>query len=150
MQCNVGANRFNRRLKVTYFSLAGAIALLTGLSVSLSAQGRFIPLGEPSSRATDISGDGTIVVGSYSQGGAAWRWTEAGGLERLGGRAPAVSEVRISRDGRTIVYADTDQAGFVSTAIWQGGQNWRTLGGVPAGAPGGYDDKALSVGYGVS
>jgi len=132
------------------FSIAGAMVLLAGLSFPLSAQGTFIPLDEPSSRATGISGDGTIVVGSYGQGGGAWRWTQAGGLERIGGKAPFITEVRISRDGRTIVYADSDQAGLISAAIWQGGQNWRRLGSIPAGVPGGNDEKELSTAYGVS
>jgi uncharacterized membrane protein len=127
-----------------------AVVTAAVLIVPLGAQGTFTAIGKSDSRATGISGDGRIIVGSYTSGGGAWRWSESDGYQELGGDAPYVAEARISRDGKTIVYADRDSQGFISTAIWQGGRNWRTLGGVPEGAPGGYEAKELSTPYGVS
>jgi len=127
-----------------------AVVTSAALVIPLAAQGTFTAIGMPDSRATGISGEGSIIVGSYASGGGAWRWSESEGYQDLGGRAPFVAQASISRDGKTIVYADTDSQGFVSTAIWQGGRNWRTLGGVPEGAGGGYQDRVLSTPYGVS
>jgi probable HAF family extracellular repeat protein len=127
-----------------------AVVTAAAVVVPLAAQGTFTAIGMPDSRATGISGDGSIIVGSYAFGGGAWRWSASEGYQDLGGAAPYITEARISRDGKTIVYADTDSQGFISAAIWQGGRNWRTLGGVPEGAPAGNGDKELSTAYGVS
>jgi uncharacterized membrane protein len=127
-----------------------AVVTAAALVVPLAAQGTFTAIGMRDSRATGISGDGSIIVGSYSSGGGAWRWSESEGYQDLGGKAPYITEARISRDGKTIVYADSDSQGLISAAIWQGGQNWKTLGGVPEGVPGGSDNKELSTAYGVS
>jgi probable HAF family extracellular repeat protein len=42
-------------------------------------------------------------------------------------------QAKISRDGRTIVSDAKDSTGITSAAIWQGGVNWKTLGGVANG-----------------
>jgi uncharacterized membrane protein len=131
-------------------TITEAVALSAVLAIPLTAQGTFTPIGRSGSRATGISGDGRIIVGSYASGGRAWRWSESEGYQDLGGNAPQVTEARISRDGKTIVYSDRDAQGFISAAIWQGGQSWRTLGGVPGGVPGGYQGRELSTSYGVS
>jgi probable HAF family extracellular repeat protein len=55
--------------------------------------------------------------------------------------------VSISRDGTTIVGAALDAQGNKNAAVWQGGTNWKVLGGVPGGVPQGL---VLSAGYGVS
>jgi probable HAF family extracellular repeat protein len=127
-----------------------AVVTAAVLVVPLAAQGTFTAIGTVGSRATGISGDGSIIVGSYSFGGGAWRWSESAGLQDLGGDAPNIYDAKISRDGKTIVYADRDSQGLVSTAIWQGGRNWKTLGGVPEGAPGNTTNDQLSFPEGVS
>ena len=131
-------------------TITEAVALSAVLAIPLTAQGTFTPIGRNASRATGISGDGRIIVGSYASGGGAWRWSEPEGYQELGGNAPQVTQASISRDGKTIVYSDRDAQGFISAAIWQGGRSWRTLGGVPEGVPGGYEGKELSTSYGVS
>jgi probable HAF family extracellular repeat protein len=78
--------------------------------------------------------DGSIVVG-YTVGvpsADGFRWTAAGGLERIGG----VGAYAISRDGKTIVGSTRrDQYFREIAAIWEGGTKWRELGGVPGGRP---------------
>jgi uncharacterized membrane protein len=136
---------------LTGLTLLGAVALLPALSAPVFAQGgQFIVVPEPSSRATGVSGDGNIVVGSYDVGGGAWRWTQSEGVQRLGGDAPFVAQAAISRDGRTIVYSHRNSQGLITAAIWEGGQNWRTLGTVPGGVPGGNDNRELSTAFSVS
>jgi probable HAF family extracellular repeat protein len=111
---------------------------------SLAAQGTFIGLGQPNTSVTGISGDGTVVVGTLSYFGPAFRWTEAEGLVLIGsvGQNPA-----ISRDGKTIASDAKNARGISSAAIWMGGTNWRTLGGLPNGVSSG---GSVSTAYGVS
>jgi probable HAF family extracellular repeat protein len=96
----------------------------------------------------DMSADGSVVVGiwvSSDKPSQAWRWTVAGGVEDLGGDMDVVA---ISRDGKTIVGRAADAQGIKSAAIWQGGKNWRTLGGVPGSVPDGR--SVVSSASGVS
>jgi uncharacterized membrane protein len=54
-------------------------------------------------RAADVSGDGSIVVGTIDR--EAYRWTQAGGVERLGflpGSIPVSSAMAVSTDGSVI------------------------------------------------
>jgi len=126
-----------------YWSLTARFFMLLASAGALSAQARFIRLGKPGF-ASGISADGRIVVGVYGNFGPAFRWTAEEGMVNIGGVGFLA---RISRDGRTIVSNAKDSSGITSAAIWQGGQNWRTLGGVPGNLPSG--DTYSSV-YGVS
>jgi uncharacterized membrane protein len=65
---------------------------------------------------------GTQIFGSYT-----FRWTRDGGTEILG---PAFGQASVSRDGSTIA-ADITSDGHTTAAIWQGGTDWRSLGGYP-------------------
>ena len=126
--------------------LAGAI------SASLSAQVTFRGFGVPNAYINDISADGSVAVGIFVdivRASTAFRWTSAGGVEEIGGLMDVVS---ISRDGKTIVGAALDSQGIGSAAIWLGGTNWRTLGGVPGGVavPGTGGKPSLSAALGVS
>src|SRR5690349_14445868 len=86
------------RVNLKGLTLLGAVALLPALCTPAFGQGgQFIVIPEASSRATAVSGDGNIVVGSYDVGGGAWRWTQSEGLQRLGGDAPFVAQASISR-----------------------------------------------------
>jgi probable HAF family extracellular repeat protein len=108
-----------------------AILILPSL---LAAQGTFTRLGRPGTNVSGISADGTIVVGSRSNAGPAFRWTAAEGVANIGGVG---FRAKISRDGKTIVSDAQDSQGVGSAAIWQGGTNWRVLGGIPGGQPSG-------------
>ena len=102
------------------------------LPTVLAAQGTFTRLGRPGTNVTSISADGTIVVGNLSNAGPAFRWTAADGVVIIGGVG---FQAYISRDGKTIVSDARDSQGVASAAIWQGGTNWRVLGGIPGGEP---------------
>jgi probable HAF family extracellular repeat protein len=56
-------------------------------------------------------------------------------------------QAKISRDGKVIVGDAKDNQGITTAAIWQGGTNWKTLGGVPNGR---VQDKTLSSAWDVS
>ena len=117
------------------------------LAIPASAQVTFQPFGVQDAFINDMSADGSVVVGMWVSSGMntqAFRWTPAGGVQNIGGD---MDTVRISRDGKTIVGAARDASGIRSAAIWQGGTNWRTLGGVPGGVPSG---AVLSAALGVS
>ena len=106
------------------------ILLLCVAAECLMAQGKFTRLGAPAALPTDISGDGKIVVGARSNLGPLFRWTEEEGVVNIGGTG---FQAAISRDGKVIVAEARDARGIESAAIWQGGTNWRTLGGFPGG-----------------
>jgi len=88
---------------------------------------------------TDMSGDGTVVVGSL------FRWTASTGVVGIGG---AGGSTCISWDGSTIASDAVDPvSGNITAAIWQGGTSWQNLGGLPGQSPCGND---LSSSYGIS
>jgi probable HAF family extracellular repeat protein len=118
------------------------------LATHASAQVTFQPFGTPDAFIQDMSADGTVVVGMWvaqNMSTQAFRWTSSTGVVNIGGDMNAVN---ISRDGKTIVGAARDASGIRSAAIWQGGTNWKLLGGVPGGVPGSNDQ--LSSANGVS
>lgn len=108
-----------RKCAIVFFILATSANLIATRVLAFS----FVPLGDLnggifSSTATDISGDGTIVVGySTSANGSeeAFRWTNQAGMEGLGDIAGGVFQSRanaISLDGSTIVGLGTGAGGF--------------------------------------
>lgn len=126
-------------------SLAPISALLASACLPAMAQVTFNQIA-PAALVNSISADGSVVVGVIAEGTSAFRWTQAEGFQNLGGDTYRAS---VSRDGRTVVAAARDTQGIKSAAIWQGGRNWRTLGGIPGGVP---DEatKDLSSGLAVS
>jgi probable HAF family extracellular repeat protein len=125
-------------------------AILLGALLAVPAPGQvtFTPFGTLDAFINDMSADGSVIVGMWvaqNMSTQAFRWTAAGGVVNIGGD---MNVVRISRDGKTIVGAARDASGIRSAAIWQGGTNWKTLGGVPGGVPGSNDQ--LSSANGVS
>jgi probable HAF family extracellular repeat protein len=134
-----------------FMSRAIAAALLALAGGNLPAQVTFRGFGTNDVYITDMSADGTVVVGMFVAGpkaNTAFRWTAAGGLEEIGGN---MDTVRISRDAKTIVGSTLDSQGIRNAAIWMGGKNWRVLGGVPGGVPGEISaGGSLSQALGVS
>jgi probable HAF family extracellular repeat protein len=124
-----------------FVRLAG---LVVATVCSLAAQGSFTPLGSPNSMVWGMSGDGSVIVGFRGNFGPVFRWTAATGAVDIGGTNFLVA---ISKDGKTIVGQAADPRGVQSAAIWQGGKNWKTLGGLPNATP---IDNTLSSAYGIS
>jgi probable HAF family extracellular repeat protein len=83
-----------------------------------------LPVG---SQATGVSADGSVVVG-ITANGTAFRWTEAGGYVAIGGGTGSAPSV--SADGQTITSNALDSEGRTNPAIWLGGTDWQTLGGI--------------------
>ncbi len=67
---------------------------------------------------TDMSGDGTIVVGNYGLGNPAFRWTEKTGLVSLGVNTPG-EFTRISRNGKYIATNFFDPDSFTDLGSWR-------------------------------
>lgn len=136
------------RRRRTYF-LVFALTLLVFLSKSLAGVPRFMglgdfPGGDVDSRAFDISGDGTTVVGFGQRGttgyqNEAFRGTQESGIVGLGVLPDAVASnsAAISPDGTTIVgtsWADGDQGGVTEAFRWTADAGMSGLGDLPGGA----------------
>ena len=108
------------------------------------AQGKFTPLGVENTYVTEMSADGTVVVGVWGSEGPAWRWTAETGVVDIGSISQTVA---VSRDGRTVVGTAKDATGIGYAAIWQSGKQWVTL---PPPANSLSQDGKATVGYSVS
>ncbi|GAB4367840.1 MAG: hypothetical protein Kow0062_00520 [Acidobacteriota bacterium] len=89
----------------------------------------------PTFCAVDISGDGQTIL---MRDGL---WTEAGGLQPIGGPPEGFRVTALSDDGSTVV----GNVGIVNelgpheeAAIWLGGSDWMPLGGLPGTSPCGF------------
>jgi hypothetical protein len=120
-----------------------AAAAVVAASPAL-AQGRFIPLGVENTYVSGMSADGTVVVGVWGNEGPAWRWTAETGVVDIGSVS---QQVKVSRDGRTIIGTAKDAQGIANAAGWQNGKQWRTL---PPSANGRVQDGGVTSGRGVS
>jgi probable HAF family extracellular repeat protein len=110
----------------------GTAAFILALAcVPARAQVSFQPFPVTELPIDGMSADGSVIVGTRFAV-TAFRWTATGGVEDIGGDMDVVA---ISRDGKTIVGRARDANGVLQAAIWQGGRNWRLLGGVPNGVP---------------
>lgn len=96
----------------------------------------------------DIAADGKTIVGYFSSTLAAptFRWTEAGGVENIGG---AGSTASIASDGSAIVSNTFREDGFQAASIWMGGTSWREIPAL-AGSCDGAEPVTKSVAFGVS
>jgi len=118
--------------------------ILMSVAGSAAAQGTFTRLGSRDTYVTGMSADGSVVVGIRGQYGPAFRWTAATAVVNIG----SVSQLTvISRDGKVIAGSAKDANGVTSAAIWQGGTNWKTLGGPPNGR---VLDGVLTSTWGIS
>jgi probable HAF family extracellular repeat protein len=104
----------------------------------------FTPVGPLDANVLSMSADGSVLVGAKIFGAPAFRWTREGGTQNIG---DAFGQVSVSRDGSRIV-GDITFRGHTTAAIWQGGTNWRSLGGYPGsdGCPDLSDAFAVSDG----
>ena len=130
-----------RRAVMTACAFFATTSAWAGVPPTLS------PVSPLDANALSMSADGSIVVGTQIFGAYVFRWTRAGGLEILG---PARGQASVSRDGSTIV-ADITSDGHTTAAIWEGGTQWRSLGGYPGseGCPDLSDVYAVSDGGAV-
>jgi probable HAF family extracellular repeat protein len=117
-----------------------------------AAQVTFQEIPAPNVWILSMSADGRVGVGisAVNQAGKTvdgFRWTPEGGVENIGGFQ--YYGIMVSRDGKTIVGHIADANGNSVAAIWQGGKNWKPLGGLPGQGP---DNEAhtLSTAIGVS
>ena len=108
------------------------------------AQGTFTPLGTKDTYVSGMSADGSIIVGVWGNLGPAWRWTAQTGAVDIGSVS---QQVKISRDGATIVGTAKDANGVAYAAIWQSGKQWLTL---PPPANGRVQDGGMTSAWGVS
>jgi hypothetical protein len=151
----VGPHSIHEKVEVVMKDRVVLLVALTGVVLAFApipakAQVTFKGFGITNFIVQDMSADGSVAVGKSGSSPGALRWTAAGGLEDIGGNMDAVY---ISRDGKTIVGSAVDSQGIRNAAIWQGGKNWRLLGGVPGGEASGTADGVngvLSNGKGVS
>ena len=93
-------------MRNTHNSVVVAALGLSFTCVTAMGQVTFRGLGVPDIYLLDLSADGSVCVGlplSITGEATGLRWTPSGGIERIGG---AMSNIAISRDGKTIVGAD--------------------------------------------
>lgn len=105
----------------------------------------FTPIELPNSSTTGLSADGGVAVGVSGYG--VWRWTPTTGVQMIGG-APWSIKPDVSENGRNIVAEAFREDGLEVAGLWQGGQQWLELGGLPGSTPCG--DGNWSSAWGVS
>jgi probable HAF family extracellular repeat protein len=118
--------------------------LASGLvAPSAGAQAIFRDLGPGSANA--VSADGSVVVGSdFSQSPTeAFRWTEADGIDRLGGLGSESFGLGVSPDGVAVVGDSANTAGQDEAFRWTESDGMIGLGTLPGGT-------FPSLAYGVS
>ncbi|WP_164019772.1 hypothetical protein [Pyxidicoccus trucidator] len=75
-------------------------------------------------QATDVSGNGKVLVGIFAgQDAPGWRWTEKDGFTVLGGNG----SVSVDDSGRVISGSFTGPDGIIRVGLWTGGQTWKAL-----------------------
>ncbi len=93
---------------------------------------------------SDVTDDGSIVVGSNGDG-SVFRWTYEGGTEIIGsGQAHETFWAKIAGDGSAIVSDQADSLGVSQAARYTEGDGWQLLGG------GANIDGSISSGWGIS
>jgi uncharacterized membrane protein len=123
--------------------LAVAVTLV---AAAQTPQTTFIPFGEPDLMPSDITVDGSKVVGAAYVGAPYFTWTRSGGIVKIGGGGYA-GRPAISGDGSTIFGTSLDDNGIGQAAKWLGGAQWQLLGAVEGGVN---CDYSLSSSYGIN
>ena len=111
----------NRDSTYVVRTLAFLVCIVCSTLVQAAGQAKFIPLGALpgswfTSSASDVSADGTVVVGrtlaSGTSNSQAFRWTEVDGILSLGAIPDGYASYanKISRDGRAVI-GDTSVIG---------------------------------------
>jgi len=121
--------------------------LFTMAGPALAQQLEFVPFPETEIAIYDMTPDGSTLVGvnqtvayDYEQ----LIWTEAGGIEYIGGFCYA-GHINITDDGSMITGNARDLDGNAQAAIWQGGTDWQLLSGIGAVC-----DTTITTHYGTS
>jgi probable HAF family extracellular repeat protein len=96
----------------------------------------------PEALAYGVGVNGFVIVGTFFSGGSFY-WMPTSGVTSIGGTQAAA----VSRDGRTIVGNELDDAGHEQAAIWTGGTTWRLLGSVGQARP---CDRLVSGAFGAN
>lgn len=95
----------------------------------------------------DITADGKTIVGFHEElASPAFRWTERGGLEDLGGVG---STAAIASDGSAIVSNTLLEDGFQVASLWQGETSWLQLPALDGSCDGALP-PSKSVAFGVT
>lgn len=106
-----------------------AICVTSALGVA-SAHGAgpttFEPIGPEDHEVTGMSADGSVIVGTFSFGAPAFRWTREEGTVFIGGNG---TETKVSSDG-TVISGNVLVDGHNEAALWLGGEDWQPLGGL--------------------
>ena len=132
----------------SYLKWCVVVSVYAGAAAAATNQPSFVPL-DMDAHPAGISGDGSIVVGTYYDpdhptGAGGFYWTADTGTVPIGGNGAA----GISADGMTIVGRANDAMGVENAAIWQGGTDWQVIGSfTPDARP---CDQLLSAAYGVN
>jgi len=139
------------RLAAALVLAAAFVAQVAAATPSFTALG-FLTGGRPFSRATNISADGSTVVGNglSASAGQAFRWTAAGGMEALPIAGPATwSQARaVSADGSVVVGEllgpNTNGVGSLQSEAfrWSAADGTAPLGHLTGG---GFRSEALGV-----
>ncbi len=118
---------------------AAVVAAVVGAATA--APPVFTPLGQAGTQATGISADGTVIVGVGT--GGVQRWT-GGTWTVIGGSTSSTPS--ISRDGTSIAGTALEVGtNYQTAALWLGGTNWQTLGGL-----GGVSSNSQGGAFGIS
>jgi hypothetical protein len=96
--------------------------------------------------ASDISGDGTIVVGNWGLGGPVFRWTETTGLVTMNEAITTGEMTNISRNGRFIATDLFDPDSYTNLGAYR----WDASGGWKPVKPVGYCGTDGTYSWGVA
>ena len=108
----------------SYLKWCVVLSVYAGTAGAATNQPSFVPL-DVDAYPSGISGDGSIVVGTYYDpnnptGAGGFYWTADSGTVPIGG----LGATGISADGTTIVGNTIDAMGLENAAIFQGGTDW--------------------------
>ena len=118
-----------------------AVIVILGARTNAGDQAVMFTLAD-SALPSDVGANGSMVVGSFRNGGGFY-WMPTTGVVFVGGKNAS----SVSRDGKTIVGTAFDQR-MSQAAIWQRSAEWKVLGSVvPNAVP---CDDLLSIAYDAS
>jgi probable HAF family extracellular repeat protein len=124
-------------------ALAGVALLLRSAPVPADGDKPYMLVLAPETLPYSVSSGGFVSAGSFFGGGGLY-WMPTSGTVATGG----LVAIAVSRDGKTIAGTALDSRLIQQAAIWQGGRDWRLLGGItPNAQP---CDRLLSGSFGAN